>query len=142
MTTKRRTDRPVMKTWQAVLEEFAKVGDPQTWELPHLRISHVEKFEAVAYLVEKGMLCIAGRQRDEHCDNLYECTPEGRFMWQVGFTDLRRRARTKVRPEPDPSLAERTVQVAHRSVFDLVTKPWTFSLREEEMRNFPLEQLA
>jgi hypothetical protein len=139
---KRNTERPVMKTWQGVLEEFAKVEDPQTWALPYLRISDVEKFEAVAYLVEKGMLRIAGRQRDEHCDNLYECTAEGRFLWQAGFTDLQRRARTKERPAPDPSLAQRTVKIAHRSVFDLVRLPWTFSLREEEARNFPLELLA
>jgi hypothetical protein len=139
---KRAIDRPVSKTWQAVLEEFAKSTEPQTWELPHLRISDLEKFEATAYLVEKGLLRQAGRVRNEYNDTLYEATQEGRFVWQCGFTDIRRRARTKERPAPDPSLAERTVKVAHRWVFDLVTKPWTFSLREEEMRNFPLETLA
>lgn len=133
--------RPVMKTWQAVLEEFAKVTEPQTWELPHLKISNIEKFEATAYLVEKGLLRQAGRVREEHCDTLYEVTPEGRFMWHVGFTDLHRRARTKERPAPDPTLAQRTVRIAHRSVFDLVRLPWTYSLRAEEAREFELEFL-
>lgn len=128
----------VLKTWQAVLEEFARTTEPMTWELEHVRVPADEKYEAVLYLLEKGLIAQAGRVRDEHCDNLYVATEAGRFMWRVGFTELRRRKRPTGRREQDcdPTLAQRTVAIAHRDVFDLIRLPWTYSMRAEQLREF------
>lgn len=128
----------IQKTWQAVLEEFARSVEPQTWELETVRIDPVDKFEAVMYLVSKGLLRQCGRVREEHCDFLYEATPEGRFMWEHGLTEVNRRKRPNgVREQKvETTLAQRTVLVAHRSVFDLARLPWTYNLRAEELKEF------
>ena len=122
-----------MRNWQAVLEEFATAKEPMTWELPLIRIKPDEKWEAVVYLLEKGLIQRAGYLRDEHTDATYTVTETGHWMWEVGFTDLQRRARPSGprKVSEEPTLAQRTVAIAHRSVFDLARLPWTFNLRAE-----------
>jgi hypothetical protein len=122
-----------MKNWQRVLEEFALQSEPVTWELPLVRLTPLEKFEAVQYLVEKGLVRVAGRLKNEHSDNTYEITDTGRFMWVAGFTEINRRKSPgeKKKREIDKTLAQRTVERAPVSVWDLARAPWRWSKKDE-----------
>ena len=116
-----------MKNWQLVLEEFAVAKEPQTWELPRVRLSSKEKFEAVQFLLEKNFICPAGRQRDEHMDLLYEATLTGLFVWRAGFCMIQRPNTGRVKTKStDATLAERTASRSPVSVWDLARVPWTW----------------
>lgn len=122
--------------WQPVLDEFARAREPMTWELPELRLSPVEKYEAVLYLLEHDMLVVAGRIRQQFCDSLYVITPTGRFMHDAGFTLLKRRKGVAREHETMKTLAERTVEISPTHVFDLARVPWTYSIRQERLQRY------
>ena len=124
-----------MKAWHAMLEAFADLIEPEPWDLPHVkRLTVAEKFEAVQYLLEHGLVYRAGRRKQEHSDNLYAITESGKFIVATGVTSRWQR-KDRTIDKSGTTLAQRTVEKAHTSVFDLCRVPWRYSIREEYFRN-------
>ena len=122
-----------MRVWQLVLEEFAQMQEPRSWEAPQvLRSTKSERFDAVMFLLEKGFLRQAGQRNNERTEPLYEISATGKFVVAAGITKLnRRKTDGKRKPEQEKSLAARMVDKSPISVFDLWRVPFRWNKKAE-----------
>lgn len=124
-----------MKLWRELLEAYSHLEDPAPPVFPHLRRFSVgERHQALVYLMNMGFLEPAGVVKGEMSVPMYRVTMTGRFMAHVARGHLQDSRRSRRAVEANGSLARRVSEKNPCSVFDLASKPWTWSLRKEQDR--------
>lgn len=115
--------------WQIALEAFSEAKEPMSWHLPGVKLSRAQKYEAVMYLVEVGLVGYAGRRCREDNHTTYLITPGGRYTFDIIKGTLR--GRVGKMSHSATTVGQRAVATNPVSVFDLARASWVWDRAAE-----------